>query len=220
MGAQPGTYAQELATPREIPTIPTIAGNDPSEVLRRRPDIIAAERRLAASNERIGAALSDYYPKVSLTGALGYDNVTGGHLFRGAAFQDIGTGAVRWRLFDFGKINAQVAQARGANAEALAEYRQAVLRAAEDVENALMALAQTETHRVQLQDEVQALLKVRNLSEQAYKAGSITLTDVLDADRQLLSAQDELEANRAGAARAAVGVFRACGGGWTLPHET
>ena len=220
MGAQPGTYAQELATPREIPTIPAIAGNDPSEILRRRPDIIAAERRLAASNERIGAELSDYYPKVSLTGALGYDNVTGGHLFRGAAFQDIGTGAVRWRLFDFGKINAQVAQARGANAEALAEYRQAVLRAAEDVENALIALAQTETHRVQLQDEVQSLLKVRNLSEQAYKAGSITLTDVLDADRQLLSAQDELEANRAGVARAAVGVFRACGGGWTLPHDT
>jgi outer membrane protein TolC len=64
------------------------------------------------------------------------------------------------------------------------------------------------------------LLKVRNLSEQAYKAGSITLTDVLDADRQLLSAQDELEANRAGAARAAVAVFRAFGGGWTLPDET
>ena len=61
---------------------------------------------------------------------------------------------------------------------------------------------------------------MRNLSEQAYKAGSITLTDVLDADRQLLSAQDELEANRAGVARAAVGVFRACGGGWALPDET
>jgi NodT family efflux transporter outer membrane factor (OMF) lipoprotein len=215
MGAQPGTYAHELEATREIPSIPAIPGDDhPSEVLRRRPDIIAAERRLAASNERIGVALSDYYPKISLSGALGYDNVTDGHLFTGDAFQAIGTGAVRWRLFDFGKVDAEVAQARGAHAEALAVYRQAVLRAAEDVENALITLAQTEVHVVQLQDQVQSLLKVRDLSEQAYKAGSITLTDVLDADRQLLLARDELEANEAGAARAAVGVFRALGGGW------
>jgi NodT family efflux transporter outer membrane factor (OMF) lipoprotein len=217
MGAQPGTYAQELEAVREIPAIPTIPGDDhPSDVLRRRPDIIAAERRLAASNERIGAALCDYYPKVSLSGALGYDNVTGGHLFRANAFQALGTGAVRWRLFDFGKVDAEVAQARGANAEALAVYRQAVLRAAEDVENALVILAQTEIHVVQLRDQVQSLLRARDLSEQAYKAGSITLTDVLDADRQLLSVRDELEANQTGATRAAVGVFRALGGGWEV----
>jgi NodT family efflux transporter outer membrane factor (OMF) lipoprotein len=217
MGAQPGTYSHELQASHEVPSIPAIPGNEhPSDVLRRRPDIIAAERRLAASNERIGAVLSDYYPKISLSGALGFDNVTGGHLFRSDAFQAVGTGAVRWRLFDFGKVDAEVAQARGANAEALAVYRQAVLRAAEDVENALVILAQTEVHVVQLQDQVQSLLRARDLSEQAYRAGAITLTDVLDADRQLLTARDELETNRAGAARAAVGVFRALGGGWTL----
>jgi outer membrane protein TolC len=115
---------------------------------------------------------------------------------------------------DFGKVDAEVAQARGANAEALSVYRQAVLRAAEDVENALSGLAQTEADVIELQDEVQSLVKARDLAEQAYRAGSITLTDVLDADRQLLVAQDELDANRADAARAAVGVFRALGGGW------
>jgi len=67
---------------------------------------------------------------------------------------------------------------------------------------------------IQLQDELQSLVKARDLAEQAYRAGSITLTDVLDANRQLLVAQDELDANRADAARAAVGVFRALGGGW------
>lgn len=215
MGAQPGTYAKDLAAVRDIPSIPAIPGDEhPIDMLRRRPDIIAAERRLAASNEQIGAAISDYYPKISLSGALGFDSLNTNHLFTGNAFQAIGGGALRWRLFDFGKVDAEVAQARGANTEALATYRQAVLKAAEDVEDSLAGLAQTQAHVVELQDEVQSLVKARDLAVQAYQAGSITLTDVLDADNQLLTAQDQLDANRADVARAAVGVFRALGGGW------
>jgi NodT family efflux transporter outer membrane factor (OMF) lipoprotein len=218
MGVQPGTYAQELAQPADIPGIPAIGGNDaPLDVLRRRPDIIAAERRLAASNERIGAAISDYYPKISLSGALGFDSLSVSHLFTAKGFQSIGTGALSWRLFDFGKVDAEVAQARGAQAQALAEYRQAALKAAEDVEDALISLSQTEAHVEELQGEVSSLGRARDLSERAYQAGSITLTDVLDADRQLLTARDELDGNRADAARAAVGIFRALGGGWELP---
>jgi NodT family efflux transporter outer membrane factor (OMF) lipoprotein len=218
MGVQPGTYARELSKPADIPTIPAIGGNDqPLEMLRRRPDIIAAERRLAASNERIGAAISDYYPKISLSGALGFDSLNANHLFTAKAFQPIGTGALSWRLFDFGKVDAEVAQARGTQAEALAQYRQAALKAAEDVENALISLSQTEVHVAELQGEVDSLTRARDLSQKAYEAGSITLTDVLDADRQLLTARDELDANRADAAQAAVGIFRALGGGWDLP---
>ena len=219
MGAQPGTYARELEAASEVPSIPAIPGDQqPMDVLRRRPDIIAAERRLAASNERIGAAISDYYPKISLSGALGVDSLNCGHLFSTSAFQAVGAGALRWRLLDFGKIDAEVAQARGATAEALAVYRQAVLRAAEDVENSFSLLSQREAYQSELQAQVQALVQARDLSEQAYRAGSITLTDVLDADRQLLSAQDELDASKADAARAAVVVFRALGGGWDAPH--
>jgi NodT family efflux transporter outer membrane factor (OMF) lipoprotein len=215
MGVQPGTYAHELATAHEIPSVPAISGDQqPTDMLRRRPDVIAAERRLAVSNERIGVAISEYYPKISLSGALGFVSLSASRLFTFGAFQPVGGGALRWRLLDFGKVDAEVAQARGVNAEALAVYRQAVLRAAEDVENALSGLAQTEADLIELQDEVQSLVKARDLAEQAYRAGSITLTDVLDANRQLLVAQDELDANRADAARAAVGVFRALGGGW------
>lgn len=218
MGVQPGTYAHELQVSSQIPSIPAIPGDQqPTDVLRRRPDIIAAERRLAASNERIGAAISGYYPKVSLIGALGLDSVNSGHLFTADAVQAIGAAGLSWRLFDFGKVDAEVAQARGANAEALAIYRQSVLRAVEDVENALSMLSQTEAYVTQLQAQVQSLTKARDLSEMSYRAGSITLTDVLDADRQLLVAEDELDANRAGAARAAVVVFRSFGGGWDPP---
>ena len=217
MGAQPGTYAKELAKAGDIPAIPAIGGDTPVDVLRRRPDIIAAERRLAASNENIGVAIADYYPKISLSGALGFDSISANHLFSGKAFQPIGTGAVSWRLFDFGKVDAEVASARGANAEALAQFRQSVLKAAEDVEDALVSLSQTEVHVVELQGEVDSLARSRDLSEKAYQAGSITLTDVLDADRQLLTARDELDSNRADAARAAVRTFRALGGGWDAP---
>jgi NodT family efflux transporter outer membrane factor (OMF) lipoprotein len=221
MGVQPGTYAQELSKPAAIPTIPAIgAVNQPLDVLRRRPDIIAAERRLAASNERIGAAISDYYPKISLSGVFGFDSVGGNHLFSGNAFQPIGTGALRWRLFDFGKVDAEVAAARGTNAEALAQYRQAALKATEDVEDALISLSQTEAHVEELQGEVDSLTRARNLSQRAYQAGSITLTDVLDADRQLLTARDDLDGNRANAGRAAVRTFRALGGGWDVPVGT
>jgi NodT family efflux transporter outer membrane factor (OMF) lipoprotein len=183
MGAQPGTYAKELMTPGKIPEVPAIGDADqPLDVLRRRPDIIAAERRLAAWNERIGVAISDYYPKISLSGALGFDSINAGTLFNGQAFQAIGGGALRWRLFDFGKVKAEIAQAR----------------------------------LEQLEDEVGSLTRARDLSQRAYKAGAITLTDVLDADRQLLVARNEVESTRADAARAAVGTFRALGGGWDV----
>ncbi len=219
MGAQPGTYAQELGAAADIPSIPAIPGDQaPVDVLRRRPDIIAAERRLAASNERIGQAISDYYPKISLSGALGVDSTTGAHLFTGDAFQAVGGPSLRWRLFDFGKVDAEVKQAKGANAESLAIYRQAVLHAAEDVENALMALTQTQIRVDAEQSQVAALTKARDLSQHAYVSGSIPLTDVLDADRELLTARDDLDANRADSARAAVAVFRAFGGGWSPPE--
>jgi NodT family efflux transporter outer membrane factor (OMF) lipoprotein len=220
MGVQPGTYAGELSTVRDIPSIPAVGGPDqPLDVLRRRPDVIAAERRLAASNERIGQAIADYYPKVSLSGALGLDSISTSRLFTANAFGASGAGALRWRLFDFGKVDAEVKQARGANAEALAQYRQSVLKAAEDVEDALVTLSQTELHVTELQDEVDSLAQARELSQRAYKAGSVNLTDVLDSDRQLLAARDELDANRADAARAAVAAFRAIGGGWDPPAQ-
>ena len=216
LGVQPGTYAKELEAGREIPAIPGIPDNDqPLDVLRRRPDIIAAERRVAAASARIGVALSDYYPKLSLSGVLGFETVNSSPLFSANAFQPIGTGAVRWRLFDFGRVSAEVAAARGADAEALARYQLSVLRAAEDVENALLGLVQTERRTRELKNEVASLTRARDLSQQSYVSGVIPLTDVLDANRLLLTARDDLQQSRADDARAAVRVFRALGGGWS-----
>jgi outer membrane protein TolC len=160
-------------------------------------------------------AISDYCPKISLSGGLGFDTMNEGTLFNGKAFQPIGAGALRWCLFDFGKVEAEVAQSRGVYAEALAGYRQAALRATEDIENALMELAQTQVRLEELRGEVASLTRARDLSERAYKAGAIPLTDVLDADRQFLITGNDVENTRADAARTAVRTFRALGGGGT-----
>jgi len=217
MGAQPGTYAEELSKPGAIPGIPAITGADqPLDVLRRRPDIIAAERRLAASNERIGVAISDYYPKVSLSGVLGFDSTSGGTLFNGKAFQPIGTGALRWRLFDFGRVAAEVGPVARRLRRSASRVSAGRLRATEDVENALMELAQTQVRLEELQGEVAFSDAGSRSSERAYKAGAIPLTDVLNADSQLLVARKRCGEHPSGCGRAAVRTFRALGGGWDV----
>ncbi|RDS83517.1 TolC family protein [Dyella monticola] len=215
MGASPGTYRDEVLAGAQhfvVPSIDTDGG--PAMLLRRRPDVIAAERQLAASNARIGEAIAQYYPKVSLGALLGVDSMHTGALLTSSAFEPQAALGLHWRLFDFGRVDAEVAQARGANAEALATYRQAMLGATEDVENAIVALSELEHQHDVLVKEVDAHERARAAAEDAYKGGAVSLLDVLDEDRQLLASRDELARVHADDARAAVATFRALGGGW------
>jgi NodT family efflux transporter outer membrane factor (OMF) lipoprotein len=215
MGVQAGTYRAELLPPNAVPIAPRPSGSlTPSDLLRRRPDVIAAERHLAAANSRIGAALAEYYPHVSLSGALGLESIAGRDLFTGDASQSAGLAGLRWRLFDFGRVDAEVAAARGRNAEALAAYRAAILRATEDVETALSRCTQSSIETGVLEREIAALRAARAETQLAYQNGAVGLIDVLDADRELLAASDQLAAAKAAAARASVAAFRALGGGW------
>jgi NodT family efflux transporter outer membrane factor (OMF) lipoprotein len=221
MGAQPGTYAKALTAQTTQYKVPAI-GSDitPTQLLRRRPDVIAAERRLAAQNARIGVALAEYYPKVSLAGLLGFESLNAS-LFSAAAFQPQAVAGLHWRLFDFGRVDAEVAQAKGAYAQALAEYRQSMLRATEEVENTIVALTQLEAQRADLEKEIAAHRVARDAAQDAYEGGAVSLIEVLDEDRQLLSARDLLAQVDANNARAAVATFRALGGGWELtPAES
>jgi NodT family efflux transporter outer membrane factor (OMF) lipoprotein len=216
MGAQPGTYAAELGKPVDGIVVPRVAlAEGPANLLQRRPDVIAAERHLAASNARIGVATAEYYPKLSLAGLLGFESLSAGKLFTASAFQPAAAVGLRWRLFDFGRVDAEVAQAKGANAEALANYRKSMLRATEDVENALISLTQLELQSRELDKEIDAQQRARNASEDAYKGGAVSLYEVLEQDRQLLAARDERARVQADNARAAVSAFRSLGGGWS-----
>lgn len=216
LGKAPGTYRAQLTQPAPIPNVPGLADmGAPQDLLRRRPDLIVAERRLAASNARIGEAMSEYYPKLSVGALLGSaTSVSSGNLFSNGASQASAVLGLRWRLFDFGRINAQIDLAKGQEAEALATYRQSVLRACEDVESAFSALIHSEQQSAQLALGESAYGKARATSFIAYEKGVVSLIEVLDADEHLLAASDARAQAQTESARAAVATFKALGGGW------
>ncbi|WP_395345892.1 TolC family protein [Variovorax sp. UC122_21] len=214
MAATPGTHAAELATPAARVVLPALAtALTPAELLRRRPDVIAAERRLAASSARIGVATAEYYPSVSLSALLGFESLRTATP-SSANFQPLAAVGLHWRLFDFGRVDAEVAKAEGAKAEALARYRQSLLRATEDVENALIRQGQLDAERLALLQEVDADVRARGATQQAYAGGAVSLLELLEQDRQLLAARDRLVRVQSDSGRAAVATFRALGGGW------
>src|SRR5881409_1851040 len=219
LAVQPGTYRAELSADASIPVAPGLAETGtPAEMIRRRPDLIVAERRIAAASARIGVAIAEYYPKFSLGGLLGSATaIASGNLFTGAVSQALGVLGLRWRLFDFGRIDAQIAGARGQEAEALAAYRLAALRATEDVENAFSALVKRETQAGILTRGESSLARARENSVAAYKGGVVSLIEVLDAESNLLQVRDAKAQAQTEAARAAVASFRALGGGWDAP---
>ncbi|MCW1431242.1 efflux transporter outer membrane subunit [Novosphingobium sp. JCM 18896] len=215
MGAQAGTWRAELATAGAIPLGPDPSGSsNPAELMRRRPDVVAAERRLVAANARIGAAMAEYYPHLSLSGVLNVVSLGTSSLFTGNSVQASAGAGLRWRLFDFGRIDAEVAQSKGREAEALALYRSSILHATEDVENAFVRLGEGRTEVATLERQVAALRLARTQTQSAYESGVVALLDVLDADRALLEASDRLEQARAQQARASVAAIRALGGGY------
>lgn len=220
LGTPPGTHRTQLSSSHAIPRVPQITSTGtPADLLRRRPDIIVAERQLAASSARIGVAISEYYPKFSLSGLLGSATaVSSGNLFSGGASQSAGIIGLRWRLFDFGRINAEIDRAKGQEAEALAAYRLSVLRATEEVENAFSALANREAQTATLTQGEAALASARQSSFIAYQQGTDSLIDLLHNDETLLQVSDARAQAETESARAAVATFRALGGGWQPPE--
>ncbi len=216
MGTPAGTHRDELAaaSTQPLPAQP-VGSAAPGVLLQRRPDIVIAERHLAAANARIGVAVAEYYPHLTFNGLLGFDSVDTSSLLSNASLQSEALIGLRWRLFDFGRVDAEVAIARGREAEALAAYRAAVLHATEDVEVALSQFVESRSEAEVLTRQIAALARAREEAETAYEGGVLPLLEVLEADRDLLTARDRLATTNANEARAAVASFRALGGGWT-----
>ena len=215
LAAQPGTYRGELTPATLIPMAPSLAdAGSPADVIRRRPDLIVAERQLAAANARIGVAISEYYPKFSLSALLGSATaVSSGNLMTSArasirACSDF-AGACSTSAVSMHRSPQLAADRRDTGG-----YRLAVLRATEEVENSFSALVNREAQVDILTQGESSLTRARESSLAAYKGGVVSLIEVLDADTNLLQVQDAKAQAQTEAARAAIASFRALGGGW------
>jgi NodT family efflux transporter outer membrane factor (OMF) lipoprotein len=186
----------------------------PSELLRRRPDIQQAERELAGATARIGVAMADLYPKFSLTGNMGLQSVSTSDWFSsGSRFWSAGP-TVQWKIFDAGRIRANIKVQNAREEQALAHYEQTVLASFEDVENALTAYAKEQTRRQSLADAVDANQQAVEIAGQLYRNGLVDFLRVLESQRALFESQDALVQSEHTVALNLVKLYKALGGGW------
>ena len=213
-GREPGALDAELSPPAALPELPAqVAVGDPADLLRRRPDIRAAERRLKAQNAIIGERTADLFPKVSLLGVVGGGSADLGQMFSNPAV--IATPTLRWNPLDFGRTKSRIAQAEAGRDEALAHYESTVLNALQDAETALSRLGHAREEVVALGRVEASARRAADLTRQRHAAGVANITDVLDTERTRLDAEQNLAAARAQLDLAYVSLQKSLGLGWS-----
>ena len=212
LGRNPGTIPRGK-TIEEL-AVPGIPAGLPSELLIRRPDIVQAEQQLIAANARIGVARALYFPRLSLTGAYGTASIHSDSLFEGPSeLWQIG-GDVLAPIFTFGAIEGQVRAAEAQQQQALLNYRQTILNAFRDVEDALVNTTKGREQLAAQTRQVAALSTYARLAKLQYEAGKTSYLQVLDADRTLFDGQLSQVQTQANTLGALVDVYRTMGGGW------
>lgn len=215
LGQDPASLLPELDAARPVPsTLPAIPAGLPSELLQRRPDIRAAEARIHAATARIGVAKSNYYPKVTLTGSVGFRNDSPSSLLDwNKRYFSFGPGA-DWRIFDFGGTAAAVESSKAAMEQNFLLYRKTILTAFQEVENALVSARKQRENQVFLQQAVAANRKAAELSLRLYAEGSTDFLDVLAAQQSLLNTEEGQVSSQRNELAAQIALFKALGGGW------
>jgi NodT family efflux transporter outer membrane factor (OMF) lipoprotein len=215
IGAPPGRLDDELQTPATVPLPPErVPIGDPTGMLRRRPDIAMAERKLAQQTAVIGEDIAALFPKLTLLGDVGFTAPTFGSLVSSGGFNYVAAPILQWSPFDFGRNRAKIGQAEAARDEAEAEYRRTVLAALEDAESALNRYGQQ-------RNSVGDYAKVRASAERVYAlteirlhAGTAATTDLLDADTKRVQAQLNYEQALAQLSEDFVAMQKSLGLGW------
>lgn len=216
LGQAPGAVRERLTAPAAIPALPErIAVGIPAEALRQRPDVRAAERRLAAETARIGQATAARYPNFRLSGSIGLEALTLGALGGSDAVARSLLGSVATTIFDGGRLRQQVEIQTAVQQQALIAYEAAVLTALEDVENALVSLANSRGRQAALSNAAEAARNAALLARYRYSAGLIDFQTVLDTERSVLTIEDSLAASQAEGASTLVRLYKALGGGWS-----
>jgi NodT family efflux transporter outer membrane factor (OMF) lipoprotein len=215
VGREPAALVQELSPTAVIPAAPpTVPAGVPSDLLRRRPDIRAAEAQIHAATARIGVATADLFPKVNLSGSIGWQAGDLGSLFDTASrFSSLGP-SVSWSLFQSGRIRSNIEVQKALEEQSFIAYRQTVLAALEEVEDALIASEKEQERRHALVEALDANRKAVDLATQLYSQGQTDFLSVLDAQRSLYSSEDALAQSTRTVSTNLVALYKALGGGW------
>jgi len=215
LGEQPGKVHAELEKRGPIPvTPPEVAVGVPADLLRRRPDVRQAERQLAAQTARIGAATADLYPKLTLSGSIGLEALSLNNASPGILTLSGGP-QITWAIFKAGAIRQNIEVQSALQEQALIQYEATILGALEEVENALKAYAEEQRRRDDLREATDAAQKAVDLAQHKYQAGLTDFNNVLDAQRSLLSFQEQLTQSDGTVTSNLVRLYKALGGGWT-----
>ncbi len=220
LAEHPSALEAEIGVVAAVPAAPErVLVGLPSDLLERRPDLRAAERRLAAATARIGAAQAERYPRFSLSGAFGLESTSSSD-FADAASRAWSIGPeFRWPLFAAGRIDAQVELQDALAEQARIAHRQAWLLALEDVENALVRYLREWDQRRALETAVAANRRSVELVGELSRSGLTSFLDVLDAERNAFAAELELAASETASALHVVALYKALGGGWEPQAE-
>jgi len=195
--------------------VPSVQPGLPSALLVQRPDIAAAERRLAAQHASVKAARAAFLPTISLTGTVGFESAHLKNLLRPDAIASSLAESLTAPIFSGGNLEGQLQQAEGRQIEALETYRKSIIQALTDVENALIAVEQTTLRERLQQAVVEASRRAYMITEERMREGTVDVVTLLNTQLTYFQAQDLLIQIRLQRFQAVVSLFQALGGGWT-----
>lgn len=223
LGRTPETALAGLQQDTPLPSLPEhIAIGTPAELLRRRPDVTAAERRLGAATARIGVATADLFPRFTLGGLIGTQALDAGALFERDSETRLIAFGIDGSFLNVGRVRSRIAAANAATAADLAAYEQTVLLALEETENALVRVSRSAEENAHLEQAAAAGARATAVARLRYEHGAIDVLDVLEAERASLQAEDGFAQGRVRNTVAVVALYKALAGGWPqyVPKES
>jgi len=221
VGQPPEALIGELSGPLpQLAPTPVIPAGLPSDLLRRRPDVRAAERNLAASTADIGVAVADLYPKFSLTGMAQLISTALGNLFSGDSLQLTGTGQTTFPLFDWGRRKATVGVRKEQREQAYQDYRTTVLQSLRDVEDQLTRIDAERRRNALLRQALADADRTATADQARYQTGLVAQDTVINTQISVLRAREDVAASDAQLRQLSVALFKAIGGGWSETAAT
>ncbi|MBA2116550.1 efflux transporter outer membrane subunit [Bremerella alba] len=218
MGEPPSDLSKEITPQQRFPMLPSdIDVGLPIELIRQRPDIRSAERQLAAQAARIGVAVSELYPRFTITGTFTVDSTRFSQWFTNESIAYAAGPAARWRLLDFGRVRSDIEVQRARWRGLVFNYQNEVITAAQEVEDALSQYRYSIQRAKSLREAALAARAASEISEEQYKGGIIPFQTLLDAQRFQADLDDQATAAEGDIYLAVVSLYKALGGGWIDP---